>query len=191
VTLDEGWYLMSVAELEEELARLRDPSAPPSSARPIATEDALAFRAAGNVPDEQGRSLRIVLHVRSAADVRALSEKRLRFEPDFHEEASWRREGSVPVNVVPLRLGPVPPAAERNWWDEPDVAALEAGWRRDGRVEGIRVPEDYRSFVYKTVLSLRAAGRPITIDSISASLGRWLDATDVAAVRGALEDANP
>ena len=57
------------------------------------------------MPDEDGRSLRIVLHVRDALDVRRLSERRLAFEPDFHEAPTWRREGSKPINVVPLLVG--------------------------------------------------------------------------------------
>ena len=41
--LEEGWYLMSVAELERELARVKDPSVPASGAVPLTTEEALAF----------------------------------------------------------------------------------------------------------------------------------------------------
>ena len=190
MTLPEGWYLMSVVELEQELARVRDGEVAPSGAPHLSTEDALAFRAAGNVPDERGRSLRLVLHVRTAEDVRNLSQRRLEYEPDFHDEPTWRREGSVPVNVVPLRLGEISPAADREWWEEPEVARLESEWKETGTIAGITVPEGYRSFVYKTVLSLRAAGRPISVESISASVARWLSPEDAAALRAALRDAN-
>jgi hypothetical protein len=190
VTLEEGWYLMNVSELEQELAHARDPSKPPSTVRRITQAEALEFRSAGNVPDENGRSLRLVLHVRSAEDVRNLSRRRLRFEPDFHDEPTWRREGSVPVNVVPLRLGPIEPAAERGWWHEPEVAELEEEWRKTGRIGDVRVPEAYRSFVYKTVLSLRAAGRSVTVETIASSVARWLSPEDAAAIRSALEEAN-
>lgn len=190
MTLDEGWYLMSVPELEHELARVRDPARGPSGAIALSVEEALARRAAGNVPDEHGRSLRLVLHVRSAEDVRRLSQRRLRFEPDFHEEPKWRIEGSVPVNVVPLRLAGVEPAPDRGWWDEPDVARLEDEWLKSGTVEGVKVPELYRSFVYKTVLSLRSAGVPISVESICASVARWLTPEDSARLRAALIEAN-
>ena len=189
--LEEGWYLMSVAELERELARTRDPSLPGTEARRLSTEEALAARSAGNVPDVQGRSLRLVLHVRSAEDVRTLSQRRLEFEPDFHDAPTWRVDGSVPINVVPLRLDEVAPVEGREWWHEPDVAELEEAWTRSGSVDGVVVPAAYRSFVYKTVLSLRAAGRPVTIDSISASVARWLSPSDADALKRALEEANP
>lgn len=189
--LEEGWYLMSVAELETELARVRDPSVPASGARRLSIEEALALRAAGNVPDDRGRSLRLVLHVRSAQDVRDLSNRRLGYEPDFHEAPTWRVEGSVPINVVPLRLEEVAPVEEREWWSEPGVAELEEEWSRSGTVEGVAVPAAYRSFVYKTVLSLRAAGRPVTVDAITSSVARWLAPDDVASMKRALEGANP
>lgn len=191
MTLDEGWYLMSVKELERELARLRDPSQPPTDAPHLTIEEALEARAAGNVPDENGRSLRLVLHVSNVEDVRSLSRRRLEFEPDFHDEPTWRRDGSVPINVVPMRLGPIEPAPDRDWWNEPDIAELEAEWRRTGKVDDVRIPDGYRGFVFKTVLSLRAAGRPITVETILASVARWLTPEDVATLRDALHEANP
>ena len=190
MTLEQGWYLMSVAELERELARAREGAGAPTEAVHLTSEEAMAFRSAGNVPDESGRSLRIVLHVRSADDVRNLSRRRLEFEPDFHEEPTWRKEGSVPINVVPLRLEPVEPASDTEWWAEPEVAELESEWLRTGRVGDVRVPESYRSFVYKTVLSLRAADLPISVETICASVARWLSPDDTAALRSALEEAN-
>lgn len=191
MTLDEGWYLMSVKELERELARLRDPSQPPTDAPHLTIEEALEARAAGNVPDENGRSLRLVLHVSNVEDVRSLSRRRLEFEPDFHDEPTWRRDGSVPINVVPMRLGPIEPAPDRDWWNEPDIAEPEAEWRRTGKVDDVRIPDGYRGFVFKTVLSLRAAGRPITVETILASVARWLTPEDVATLRDALHEANP
>jgi hypothetical protein len=181
---------MSVAELEQELARVRDPSVAPSGAVRLSVEEALAFRSAGNMPDDDGRSLRIVLHIRSAEDVRRLSERRLEFEPDFHEAPTWRRDGSKPVNVVPLRLARTESATERDWWEEPDVAQLEAEWLRTGTVDGIKVPEGYRSFVYKTVLALRAANHSVTVETIADSVARWLTPEDAATLRSALEAAN-
>jgi hypothetical protein len=190
VTLAEGWYLMSVRELEQELARSRGQDVPATASPKLTTEDALRHRDAGNIPDELGRSLRLVLHVRSMADVRELSKRRLEFEPDFHDEPSWRVADSVPVNVVPLRLGSLEPAAGREWWNEPGVAELDAEWAAEGTIGGIRVPESYRSFVYKTVLSLRAAGREVTVESVYASVSRWLSADDADSLRVALEEAN-
>jgi hypothetical protein len=180
---------MSVRDLEIELARHRGESRDSSNAVALSTEDALAFRNAGNVPDELGRSLRLVLHVgdESAA---ALHEKRLAWEPDFHDAPSWRTGGSAPVNVVPLRTGAERARAGGAWWDDPDIAALEKEWAETGAVDGVRVPGEYRSFVYKTVVSLRQAGRPVTVDSIVDSVARWLDAAQVGELRAALERAN-
>ena len=190
MTPAEGWYLMSVPELERVLARFREGAEPSEDLSPLTKEEAMAFRDAGNVPDESGRSLRLVLHVRSAEDVVNLSSRRLEFEPDFHEEPTWRREGSVPINVVPLRLAPVADAPDREWWADPNVAELEDEWQRTGLIEGVAVPEEYRSFVYKTVLSLRAADRPVTVETICASVARWLSVDDTDALRSALEAAN-
>jgi hypothetical protein len=188
--LDEGWYLMSVAELEKELARARDPSLPSTSAIRLTTDEALRHRNRGNVPDDAGRSLRLVLHVASAKDVRSLSQRRLDFEPDFHEAPTWRVDGSIPINVVPLRVGDVDPAPTEEWWNESDVSALESEWRREGTVSGVRIPGEYRSFVYKTVLSLKNAGREVTVDSICDSVARWLPEEEVAAMRRVLQEAN-
>lgn len=166
---------MSTADLETELARWRDPGAvlPPSGAVPLTVDEALAYRNAGNVPDERGRTLRLVLFARDLDEVRALGTKRAAFEPDYHDAPVWRREGSVPVNVVPLRApgvtGDLSP-----WWEASDVAELEAEWRRTGRIAGLTVPAEYRGFVLKTVVALREAGRPIDADSVAASLARWL-----------------
>lgn len=190
-TLREGWYLMSVSDLEIELARIRDPRAvrKPSRAVRLSTEEALAYRNAGNVPDEDGRSLRLVLR----GPPESLATTRLRFEPDFHRAPAWRRTGSKPVNVVPLPEGreAAEPATEEAWWEHEDVAALEAEWRRSGTVAGVAVPAAYRSFVFKTAASLRSAGFEVTADSILASVARWLSPDQVAELENALREANP
>jgi hypothetical protein len=185
----EGWYLMSAAELETELARWRHPErgTPPTGAVRLTIADALAYRNAGNLPDSDGRSLRLVLHVDDARELSYLQEKRLEYEPDFHEAPSWRREGSKAVNVVPLRReGIVGAASGAAWWDDPDIAALEKEWSVSGLVEGLPVPAELRGFVYKTVLSLRAAGRPVTPDSIADSVSRWLPPDQAEHIRSAL-----
>jgi hypothetical protein len=104
--LEEGWYLMSVSELEQELARWREPGTEhgPSAARRLSPAEAMARRDAGNLPDEQGRRLRLVLHVEGGADSAALDARRRHFEPDYHDPPTWRGHDSAPVNVVPLRL---------------------------------------------------------------------------------------
>jgi hypothetical protein len=187
--LREGWYLMSVGDLETELARWRgETGRGPSHAERISVEEALDFRNAGNVPDELGRSLRLVLVAEDSAA--ALHEKRLRWEPDFHDPPDWRRPGSLPVNVVPLRASRPPGEDDAAWWDDPDLAALEAEWSRTGAVAGLRIPADYRGFLYKTILSLRSAGRPVTVESVSDSVARWLEPDQAAALRAALDDAN-
>lgn len=188
VRLSEGWFLMSTRDLELELARWRDPEHPPedSSARKLSVEEALAYRDAGNLPDDHGRTLRLVLHVESAADLTYLQSKRVLFEPDFHDAPDWRREGSKPVNVVPLRAASVEGTLADAWWDDPELQALEEEWSRTGNVAGIRVPGAYRGFVYKTALALKAAGREVTIDSIVSSVSRWLPSEEVDRLAGAL-----
>jgi hypothetical protein len=186
--VDEGWYLMSPGDLEIELKRWRDPSThvPASNAERLATPAALAYRATGNLPDALGRSLRLVIHVPNDAGPGYVERQRARFEPDFHEAPTWKRAGSKPINVVPLREGRAsePRAA---WWDDPDIAALEREWSATGSVAGMTVPADYRGFVYKTVLALRAAGKEVSPRSVSDSVSRWLSPTDAEALRAALE----
>jgi hypothetical protein len=181
---------MSTADLECELARWRDPNSPrpPSNALPLGVEDALAYRDAGNVPDEQGRTLRLVLFARDLDEVRALGRKRLQFEPDYHAAPRWRREGSVPVNVVPLRR-PGVAGDPSPWWESVDVAGLEAEWRATGRIAGLPVPAEYRGFVLKTVVALRDAGIRVDAESVGASLSRWLAPEQVRAIADAIRGA--
>jgi hypothetical protein len=189
--LPEGWYLMTTAELEQELARLRGRDVPAPNPVPLTIEQALDYRDNGNLPDEQGRTLRLVLHVGDRSDLRTLDAKRMTFEPDHHDPPDWRRSGSVPVNVVPLRTNKLEPAAEQAWWDDPELAGLEEEWAESGTVAGIKVPGAYRGFVYKTVVALRAAGLEITVDAISGSTARWVPEQDAARLRAALEKCNP
>ena len=180
---------MSVADLEAELAHLRDPSRPPGDTTlALSSSDALAFRDAGNLPDEHGRSLRLVLEVGDEP----LGEKRLRYEPDYHQAPTWRRDGSKPVNMVPLRRTPdqAREDPEVAWWEQADVAALEQEWLDTGRVAGLVVPAEYRSFVLKTIASMRTAGLHIDIESVTGSLSRWLTPEQVVEIRAALMDAN-
>ena len=180
---------MSTRDLEIELRRWRgDEDAPPSNALALPLEDALAYRNGGNVPDELDRTLRLVLHVNDPSDLTYLQDKRLAFEPDFHDAPTWRRDGSRPVNVVPLRSDTATGPGLEAWWDDDAIAALEQEWRRSGRVAGVVVPAEYRAFVYKTVLSLRAAGRPVTKRTIVASIARWLAPEDVERVAAALDE---
>jgi hypothetical protein len=182
---------MSTEEIERLLRWWRTPTADPDAfpAARLTIEEALAYRDAGNVPDEHGRTLRLLLLARDRDEVRDLSIKRARYEPDYHDAPGWRREGSKPVNVVPLgsERGP---SEERPWWEEPELAALESEWAATGAVGGLRIPEAYRGFVYKTILSLRAAGRPVDVQSIADSVARWMAPEEVAEIRSALESAN-
>lgn len=182
---------MSSADLERELKRWREPEAElePSGAMPLTIEEALEYRNAGNLPDEQGRSLRLVLHVRDAAELSYLQQKRSRFEPDFHDAPDWRRDGSKPVNVVPLRAPEIATEEGSAWWEDPEIAALETKWIGTGTVEGMPVPAEFRSFVYKTVLSLRAAGRAVTADSVADSIARWLPRDQAEQIRSALKQS--
>lgn len=187
----EGWYLMSTEELERMLRWWRTPAGDPDPvpAVRLTIEEALAYRDAGNVPDEHGRTLRLLLLARDRDEVRELAIKRARYEPDYHDAPAWRREGSKPVNVVPLG-STRGSSEERPWWKEPELAALESEWAATGAVEGVRIPEAYRGFVYKTILSLRAAGRPVGVQSIADSVARWMAPEEVAEIRSALESAN-
>lgn len=192
--LEEGWYLMSTSELEHELRRVRSPEEPlpPSGAIQLDSDEALAFRDAGNLPDEHGRTLRLVLHAGSS-EAGSLDAKRLAFEPDYLDRPRWRREGSRPVNLVPLRPpdGADPGTPEAGpWWEEPAVAGLEEEWRRTGAVAGMAIPGEIRSFVFKTVLVLRAARRPVNPDSVGDAISRWLRADQAEQIRRQLRDAN-
>lgn len=192
VPLEEGWYLMSETDLERELIRRRSPDGqvPSSNALRLATEEALEYRNAGNLPDENERSLRLVLHMRDASELRSLERKRLLYEPDFHQAPEWRVAGSRAVTVVPLRVSDIGAAPAEGWWEQPEVAVLEDEWAQRGTIGGVRVPPDYRGFVFKTVLSLRAAGKDVTASSIADSVQRWLPPDDASRIRSALEDTN-
>jgi hypothetical protein len=186
--LEEGWYLMSVPELERELARWKNGAASGPVER-LSIEEALAIRDAGNIPDENGRSLRLVLHVMSRPDLAGLDEKRRKWEPDYLDAPTWRREGSKPVNVVPLRRAGVE-GWPQAWWEDAEVGPLEEEWVRDGTVAGVNVPGELRGFVFKTVIELRAAGREVSVASIVASVSRWLKDDDLARFERALREAN-
>ncbi|MGH2736487.1 MAG: hypothetical protein ACRDKZ_12985 [Actinomycetota bacterium] len=190
--LREGWYLMSTADLERELARRRgsDADLPPSNARPLEIEEALAFRDGGNLPDELDRTLRLVLLIEDAAQLDRLEAKRMRYEPDFLDQPTWRKAGSKPVNVLPLRVKEISPGARGPWWEDDRMAELEAEWRRAGTAGGVRVPGEYRGFVFRTVAALWSAGRPVTVESIVGSIARWVSDEDAATIGEALRAAN-
>lgn len=183
---------MNTSELELVLGEWRRGTEPsvPSGARQLSVDEALAYRDAGNLPDAADRSLRLVLRV-SDEDVAHLAEKRLVFEPDFHDAPVWKKPGSRAVNVVPLRRGgggeePHPGP----WWEEPELQALEEEWATTGTIAGLQVPADHRGFVFKTVVALRAAGREITADSVADSIARWLP-EGAEKIRAALKEKEP
>ncbi len=181
--------MMSTQDLERELARWRgDRSRPPSNVLKITTEEAIAYRSRGNLPDDKGRSLRLVLLVEDRDDLEELARKRLIWEPDYHSAPAWRREGSRPVNVVPLR----PPgrvSTEAPWWEMPGVKELDQEWSAHGTVAGLKTPAELRGFVYKTVLALRAAGKQITPDAVADSISRWLPHEEAERIRAELKQA--
>jgi hypothetical protein len=187
----EGWYLMATEMVERllELRRAGSVDAMPPDALHLTIEEALAYRDAGNLPDDHGRTLRLLLLARDRNEVRNLSSKRLHFEPDYHEAPAWRREGSKPVTVVPLREE-MESSGGGPWWEEPELAAMESEWNYGGMIDGLQIPADLRGFVYKTILSLRAARRDVTVQTVSDSLARWLLPEQAAEIRSALERAN-
>ena len=185
--IDDGWYLMSTAQLEELLAAWRaGDDAIPEGVERLGVPEALARRDAGNLPDERDRSLRIVLKVRSEEELATIEARRAELEPDYLDPPTWRRAGSRPVNVVPLRRAGWKVKETGAWWDDPEVAALEEEWRATGAVAGVTVPGEYRSFVYKTVLALRRAGRDVTANAIADSIERWLPPAEATKIRTAL-----
>jgi hypothetical protein len=187
--LEEGWYLMSTQDLERELARWRgDRSQSSGNVLRITIEDALAYRSRGNLPDDKGRSLRLVLLVENEDDLEGLARKRLIWEPDYHSAPDWRREGSRPVNVVPLRR-PRRVSTEVPWWEMPGVKELDQEWSAHGTVAGLKTPAELRGFVYKTVLALRAAGKQITPDAVADSISRWLPHEEAERIRAELKQA--
>lgn len=185
--LQEGWYLMSTSDLELELARRRSPDEArgPSNALRLSSGEALTYRNSGNLPDELGRSLRLVLEVNDEDDLRNLHIKRARYEPDYHEAPSWRRPGSRPVNVVPLR-GPDVRGMAQPWWEDPEAGELGEEWQRSGTMAGLPVPGEYRGFVLKTVVALRSVGAPITAETVADSIARWVPAHESERIRDAL-----
>jgi len=190
--LAEGWYLMSTADLEYELARWRSPvrHGGVCRAQPLTTEQALAFRNAGNLPDELGRTLRLVLHLDDAEGLANLAARRLEFEPDYQDAPIWRREGSRPINVVPLRRPGIAPVSDRPWWEDAELAALEHEFNERSTAGGVRVPGEYRGFVFKTILALRSQGREVTPKTISDSIARWLPEEDAARIALKLNELN-
>ena len=189
--LDDGWYLMSTSELERELARWRGEDVGPTGAPKLTVREALEYRNAGNLPDARGRTLRLVLNVDDKQALETIGERRAEFEPDYHDPPDWRRAGSAPVNVVPLRRAGVVGPRRKPWWEEKDLAELEKEWSESGAVAGLKVPAEYRSFVYKTVLALRGADLSVTVDSVAGSIARWVPEAEAEEIRAALRSANP
>ena len=188
MTLAEGWYLMSTADLERELGRWRGEAAPASNAEPLDVDEALAFRNRGNLPDHLGRTLRLVLRIEDADEMRTIDERRLLYEPDYQARPRWRVEGSRPVNDVPLRSPTVRGTAQA-WWEDERMASFEEEWQRTGEVAGIRIPATLRGFVYKTISQLQATGREVTVQAIQDSIARWVAPADAEEIGAALEAA--
>jgi len=191
--LADGWYLMSTADLELELARWRSAGTEvgTSNTRRLTTEQALEFRNAGNLPDDLDRTLRLVLRIDDTQDLARLAERRLEFEPDYQEAPVWRREGSRPVNVVPLRRPGVAPVSTGPWWEDDELAELEREFEERSTAAGVRVPGEFRGFIFKTILSLRSEGREVTSETISDSIARWLPEETAARIARELDKLNP
>ena len=176
---------MSTPDLETELARLRGEDRPPSRAVRLTQDEALAYRNSGNIPDVADRTLRLVLD----AGRDDLDARRRLFEPDFHAAPEWRRPGSAPVTVVPLPGRMPRPVTDEAWWEDSELAPLENEWRETGTVAGLEVDPEFRGFVYKTVLSLRKAGDPVTAATVTDSIARLVSPSDAARIRAAVRPA--
>ena len=190
--LADGWYLMSTQDLERELARWRAPESDvgESNALRVTIEEALEFRNAGNIPDEFDRTLRLVLRVEDSQDLERLAERRLEFEPDYQDAPTWRREGSRPINVVPLRRPGVAPVSTAPWWEDAELAALEREFVEKCTAGGVRVPGQYRGFIFKTIVALRSQGREVTPETIADSIARWLPQESAARIARELNELN-
>ena len=181
---------MTTAELEAELAAMDDPSieGPVTDAVPLEQEMALAIKQQGNRPDAEGRTLRLVLRA-EGPDPESIARRRILFEPDYHDAPTWRGPGSKPINVIPLR-SPDRSRLPRAWWEDPVMGELEAEWQDRGTAAGVKVPGDYRSFVFKTIAALRASGRDVSAVAIADSIARWVSEEDAAVIKAALLEAN-
>jgi len=190
--LADGWYLMSTQDLERELARWRAPESDvgESNALGVTIQEALKFRNAGNLPDEFDRTLRLVLRVDDTQDLERLAERRLEFEPDYQDAPTWRREGSRPINVVPLRRPGVAPVSTAPWWEDAELAALEREFVEESTAGGVRVPGEYRGFIFKTIVALRSQGREVTPETIADSVARWLPEESAARIARELDELN-
>ena len=190
--LVDGWFLMSTADLELELARWRSPKTDVGTpnTRRLTTEQALEFRNAGNLPDEFDRTMRLVLRINDTQDLARLAERRLEFEPDYQDAPTWRREGSRPINVVPLRRSGVAPVSTGPWWEDAELAELEREFGERSTAAGVRVPGEYRGFIFKTILALRSQGRQITPETIADSIARWLPKETAARIARELNELN-
>lgn len=189
----DGWYLISTDVLLRELARFRageELGGPLSDVQPLTIEEALAYRDSGNLPDDHGRSLRLVLSVSSEEELHSLEARRLTFEPDYLGAPDWRREGSKPINVVPLR-SPGVKGVDRAWWEDAAVAPLEKEWQEAGTVAGMPVPGEFRSFIFKTVIALRAADLDVTPEAVLDGVARWLSPSQVGDLRAAFDRVMP
>lgn len=181
---------MTAAEVEAELPHIDDPSiqGPVTDVPHLDRAEALEFKRAGNLPDAEGRTLRLVIRAESG-EPEAVARRRVLFEPDYHEAPSWRKPGSKPINVIPLRPRATG-AASGTWWEDPTMSELESEWQQHGTAAGVKVPGAYRSFVFKTVAALRASGVAVSADAIADSIARWVPPDDAAEIRAALLDAN-
>lgn len=183
---------MSNDALMRELARFRagEDLGESPDIQPLTIEEALAYRDAGNMPDGLGRSLRLVLGVSNEEELHSLEARRLAFEPDYLDAPEWRRDGSKPINVVPLR-SPDVKGTGRAWWEDAAVAPLEKEWQQTGAIAGMLVPGEFRSFIFKTVIALRAADRDVTPGAVLHGVTRWLSPSQVDELRAAFDRVMP
>jgi hypothetical protein len=190
--LADGWYLMSTQDLERELARWRatESDVGETKALRVTIEEALEFRNAGNLPDKFDRTLRLVLRVDDTQGLERLAERRLEFEPDYQDAPTWRREGSRPINVVPLRRPGVAPVSTAPWWEDAEIAALEREFVEENTAGGVRVSGEHRGFIFKTIVALRSQGREVTPESIADSIARWLPEESAARIAREIHELN-
>ncbi len=177
---------MSDRDVEIEVARLRGEPRDASGALALSVDEALAYRSRGNIPDELGRSLRLVLSDATTT----FEQRRLDFEPDLHAAPTWRRQGSRTVTLIPLPRDKASKPDDWEWRDDPAMLGSEEEWSRTGRVGDLAIPADIRGFLFKTIVALRSADQEITIDSVCSSIARWLQPSDVERIRNALIEAN-
>ena len=64
-----------------------------------------------------------------------------------------------------------------------------SSWK-ESTAGGVRVPGEYRGFIFKTIVALRSQGREVTPETIADSIARWLPEESAARIARELNELN-